>query len=169
MVNTWKYSRIFGSKNMSEGIKAIIYVEEQPEHIRKQLISFIPCLTTSQTQIRVKKERSAHTHMFTPTTLNQKKKKKKECAEKRHSPFPLPCIKLSQSGNYLFPISSHILLSLTHCFLAKSSFLFLNHIKYTSVSRHSLPVIFLPKILVQLALSQPRRFLWVLSISDQIY
>ena len=61
---------------MSEGIKAIIYVEEQPEYIRKQLISFIPRLTTSQTQIRVKKERSAHTHMFTPTTLNQKKEKK---------------------------------------------------------------------------------------------
>ena len=71
MVNTWKYCGIFWSKNMSEGIKVIVYVEEYPEHIRKHLISF----SFSKTNTCAK--RSAHAHMLTPTTMKQEKKKKK--------------------------------------------------------------------------------------------
>lgn len=32
MGKEWKYCGVFGFKNMSEVIKAIIYVEEQPEY-----------------------------------------------------------------------------------------------------------------------------------------
>ena len=127
---------------MSEGIKVIVYVEEYPEHIRKHLISF----SFSKTNTCAK--RSAHTHMLTPTTMKQEKKKKREYVEKHHSLLSLLCTKLAQSGNYIFSISSPTILFI-HYFLATSSFLFLSHIRYTLVSIHSPPVIFLPKILTQ--------------------
>ena len=55
---------------------------------------------------------------------------------------------ISQSGNYIFSISSPTIL-LTHYFLATSCFLFLSHIRYILVSIYSPPVIFLLKILTQ--------------------
>lgn len=45
MANTWKCCRVFGFKNISGNIKAIIYAKEEPEYIGRHLIPFIPGLT----------------------------------------------------------------------------------------------------------------------------
>lgn len=71
MVNTWKYCGIFWSKNMSEGIKAIVYVEEYPEYIRKHLTSF----SFAKTNTCAKSKKCSHTHV---NTHNRETGKKKE-------------------------------------------------------------------------------------------
>ena len=123
MVNTWKYCGIFWSKNMSEGIKAIVYVEEYPEYIRKHLTSF----SFAKTNTCAKSKKYSHTHVNTHNRETGKEKKERECC---HSLLSLLCTELSQSGNYIFSISSPTIL-FTHYFLATSSFPFLSHIRYT--------------------------------------
>lgn len=137
---------------MSKGIKAIIYVEEQPEYVRKQLISIIYSLT-SQRQMHLKKKEMLTGHVH---THNSEPRKKKKGIEKHHSPFYLP-IKLSYSENDLFPvsapstlphslISSHIALSLPGAHQI--------HFCFETFSAYNIP----PQDHHIASSSQPRRF-----------
>lgn len=56
---------------MSEGIKAIVYVEEYPEYIRKHLISF----SFSKTNTCAKRKKCSHTHVNTHNPETEKKKR----------------------------------------------------------------------------------------------
>lgn len=56
---------------MSEGIKAIVYVEEYPEYIRKHLTSF----SFAKTNTCAKSKKYSHTHV---NTHNRETGKKKE-------------------------------------------------------------------------------------------
>lgn len=55
---------------MSEGIKAIVYVEEYPEYIRKHLISF----SFSKTNTCAKSKKCSHTHVNTHNRETEKKR-----------------------------------------------------------------------------------------------